>query len=711
MVQAFYDRHSRTLLAACLLALTICALTEDRIVSNNDIDTWLSSGNASFDDYQNFRDAFGADETILIAFEQPFPEPELMAALARRIDRLGGVTSCLTRHQVLDAMLSNGVNRRTAEDRLVHLLTAPEGDMETLLVVLSKDGIRKRAESVAHVRGQLKYCGLQNAVLAGAPVVATQLDLLGSRDSSKHLFLITLLICLVLLYGSIGCWKTSAALMVANVFCIKLTLSALWVTGREMNFIMSSLPVMVMVFTTAAAIHFIGHYRQNYARNDRIGAAMRGVIWPSMFASVTTIIGLLSLSVSDVRPIADFGTVAAYGTGFAFLVGVFVTPAILVVTRYHPTARRRISGCLERWAMLIVNRPARFLVPVLAATLVCAVGLTSLRSLIDPLEFLPASDPVLRDTLVVRDKLTSPTSIELMVDFGSDDSSFVERLRQVRQLEEICFSNSNVCHALSLADFFPREISERTFSARRLMTSASANPTAATLIADGSRLWRISLRLHDDTPASLRHTIDELEVACSGAPVTFTGMGALLEEAQQDIFRGFWRSFACAFILISIVMVLALKSPLSGLAAMIPNLTPIMLVFGILGWCDYPVDIGIMMSASIALGLAVDGTFHFLFRFRSGVRAWQCRYRAVRLALLETSLPIIASSVISGISLLALSISPFRPTMRFGILMFCLLMMALVGDLLLLPAFLALRVRHRRIDPPHRRSQAGDLAA
>jgi len=157
---------------------------------------------------------------------------------------------------------------------------------------------------------------------------------------------------------------------------------------------------------------------------------------------------------------------------------------------------------------------------------------------------------------------------------------------------------------------------------------------------------------------------------------------------------------------------LALRSLSAGLIAMIPNLTPIILVFGTLGWCDYPIDIGIMMTASIALGLAVDGTFHFLFSFRDSQRLTGCRYRAVRQALLQTGMPIISSAVISGTGLLALGLSPFRPTMRFGVLMFCLLIAALVGDLLLLPAFLAIGAKRKRLSvPAENRARQSRIAA
>ncbi|APZ95304.1 efflux RND transporter permease subunit [Fuerstiella marisgermanici] len=697
MVSQFYRRHSANILLCCLIALPILIACGEQVVSNNDIETWLPRNSQVRTDYDNFVRTFGADETILVAFPKPFPAPARLEAAAGRMAGLDGVSSCWTRQQLLETMLANEVSEETAKSRLVHLMATPDNDLETMLVSLNKHGTANRSQVCEDVRRQLAYCQMPDAVLAGGPIVGTQLDKLGSRKRAAALFMLTMAICLVLLYLNISCWKTSGALMLANLLCINLTMTTIWLSGYEMNFIMSSLPVMVMVFTTASAIHFIGHFRHEYPRADAVERAIRGVIRPSAFATVTTVIGLVSLAVSDIGPIPAFGAAAALGTVYSFFVGIFLTPAIIVGLKYRPPQNQSTEVRLERTAMYIVNRPIRVLVPGLLLTAFCAVGVFQLRSLISPLDFLPSNDPVLRDTLLIQNTLTSPTSIEAVVDFGSHGSSFVDRLREVREIESRLSEVDNICHTLSLADFFPEELSENTLSLSKLAAASNSNGGVSGLMADGSRLWRVSLRLHDDEPSAVAATMASLKACELDRQITFTGLGPLLEIAQGQIFDGFWKSFASAFVLITLVMVLALRSITAGLVAMIPNLTPIILVFGTLGLCDYAIDIGIMMTASIALGLAVDGTFHFLFSYRDCRKTSGCRYRAVRKAILQTGLPIISSALISGTGLLALGFSPFKPTMRFGVLMFCLLLAALIGDLVLLPAFLAIGSRRKRL--------------
>ncbi len=696
MVSKFYQKHSANLLIACIAALPVLTWYGEQLPSNNDIETWLPRNTQIRTDYDEFVRTFGADEVILVAFQKPFPNAERLNSLSMRLHGLKGVASCWTRQQVIEMMLANDVDAHTADERLVHLLSAPAGDLETLMVVLNDTALHSRQQLLDNIRSQIAYCDLNEAIVAGAPVVASQLDMLGSRENSQALFGLTLFICGVLLYLNIGCWKTSLGLMALNVLSIQATLSVMHLADQQMNFILSSLPVMVMVFTTAASIHFIGQYTCHAVHADGLSRAMKAVLRPSLFAALTTMIGLLSLAWSDVGPIPAFGRGAAVGTVVSFLVGIGLTPCVLTVLKYRPPVAGSGKSRLERFGMLLLNHPLRFLAPLLMITVACSFGLRNLRSLIDPLEFLPGNDPVLQDTLQVKQSLTSPTSIEAVIDFGGTDSSFVSRLKAVQKIEDSLMAHPNVCHTLSLADFFPARLDETELSVNKLMSSSGSSASSG-LIADGSRLWRISIRLHEDSPKELRATLQSLMARQIDHKITFTGLGPLLEKAQGDIFEGFWKSFTSAFLLISVVMILALRSLTAGIIAMVPNLTPILLVFGLLGWCDYPIDIGIMMTASIALGLAVDGTFHFLFSYQDCLRATKCRYRAVRRALMHTGMPIICSAIISGTGLLALGLSPFRPTMRFGVLMFCLLLTALIGDLILLPAFLALGTRRKRL--------------
>jgi hypothetical protein len=211
MVSNFYKRHSGSVLLAALVALPFLTIVGELVPSNNDIETWLPRHSQVRQDYDNFCRTFGADETILIAFEKPFPSPERIEAVSNRLAGLEGVGTCWSRQQVTQAMLANDVSAETAEARLINLLATPHGDLETMLVSLNQHGTAHRKQTLDDVKAQLAYCQMPNAILAGGSVVACQLDKLGSRERARVLFGLTLLICFGLLYINIGCWKTAGA--------------------------------------------------------------------------------------------------------------------------------------------------------------------------------------------------------------------------------------------------------------------------------------------------------------------------------------------------------------------------------------------------------------------------------------------------------------------------------------------------------------------
>ncbi|MEN0109591.1 MAG: MMPL family transporter, partial [Planctomycetota bacterium] len=185
------------------------------------------------------------------------------------------------------------------------------------------------------------------------------------------------------------------------------------------------------------------------------------------------------------------------------------------------------------------------------------------------------------------------------------------------------------------------------------------------------------------------------ESADSGEPIpaeqaraVYTGVVPVVYKTQRELLVSLRESIGWATVLIACVMVVVLRSPAAGVASMIPNVFPIVVVFGSLGWLGIAVDIGIMMTASVALGVAVDDTLHFVTWFGRGVRAGLDRQTATRQAYERCATAMTQTTLIAGLGLAVFAVSTFTPTQQFGSLMIAMLGAALVGDLILLPALL-----------------------
>jgi uncharacterized protein len=192
------------------------------------------------------------------------------------------------------------------------------------------------------------------------------------------------------------------------------------------------------------------------------------------------------------------------------------------------------------------------------------------------------------------------------------------------------------------------------------------------------------------------------------APIStiYTGVVPIVYKAQRELMTSLFRSMESAFLMIACVMMLLLNpgkfwtwgwfaprnlgtGALAGLLSMVPNMFPVIVIFGAMGHFGVLVDIGSMMTASVALGVAVDDTIHFLTWFRDGLKRGLHRREAITAAYGKVALAMTQTTAIGGLGLAVFALSTFTPTQRFGTLMLALLMAALVGDLIFLPALLA----------------------
>ena len=161
-----------------------------------------------------------------------------------------------------------------------------------------------------------------------------------------------------------------------------------------------------------------------------------------------------------------------------------------------------------------------------------------------------------------------------------------------------------------------------------------------------------------------------------------------METAHQVLLSDLGASFLAAFVLITPVMMLIVRSTICGLILMIPNTLPVAIVFGGMGWLGIRLDVASILTASVALGIAVDDTLHFMNWFT------RCRQRgdpveAAVLGAIDTcARPMLQTTIICTGAMLPFFLSQFLPTSKFALLMILTLSGAIVGDLLLLPAIL-----------------------
>src|SRR5206468_3458582 len=168
---------------------------------------------------------FGVEETILIGVERKLADDELIESVCGRIARLPGVRRCMSPQRLQAVMSETGVSADESRERLEGLALSPDGKLAGLIVLLSDKGLKDRSGTVADINRELKYCRLggDQSFLSGSPVIVAELNRIGGTKENTKFFLVTLVICLGLLYYWISDWKLSLSVLGLTIWAINLT--------------------------------------------------------------------------------------------------------------------------------------------------------------------------------------------------------------------------------------------------------------------------------------------------------------------------------------------------------------------------------------------------------------------------------------------------------------------------------------------------------
>lgn len=171
--------------------------------------------------------------------------------------------------------------------------------------------------------------------------------------------------------------------------------------------------------------------------------------------------------------------------------------------------------------------------------------------------------------------------------------------------------------------------------------------------------------------------------------VVYTGVVPLVYKAQRSLLDSLIQSTFWSFVTITPLMMFLSRNIIAGFVVMLPNILPVVMIFGGMGLLNIDVDVGSMMTASIALGVAVDDTIHFLTWYRQDFERVGDRHQAILAAYGRCALPTMQAAIISGLGLSVFALSTFTPSQRFGYLMLAILFAGVVAELIMMPALLA----------------------
>ncbi len=479
-------------------------------------------------------------------------------------------------------------------------------------------------------------------------------------------------------------------------------------------------PTIILTLAVADCVHvltnFVHAMRQGTGRREAMQESLRINLQPIFITSLTTAVGFLSMNFSDVPPFRDLGNIVALGVGLAFVYSVTFLPAFMNVVPVHVQPQKTHgSRIMERFAEFVVSRRTALLWSVgpLMLLLIAFIPKNELND-----EFVKYFDETIefrRATDFTTGNLTGIYTIQFSLESGeSGGLARPDFLSAVERFSQWFRAQPEVIHVNTLTDTFMRlnknlhgddsawyrVPQQRELAAQYLLLYEMSLPYGLDL-NDQVNVDKSSLRMVVTTKSlSTRATLDlerrAREWLAGNAPASMHGArgsspNIMFAHITERNIRSMLVGTTFAFIAISLILVLALRSVKMGLISMLPNLVPAALAFGLWGLMVGQVGLSISIVTAMTLGIVVDDTVHFLSKYTRASREGNMSAQdAVRYAFSTVGMALWVTSVVLVAGFLVLSQSAFQVNSGMGLLTAITISFALIADFLFLPPLLML---------------------
>jgi len=568
--------------------------------------------------------------------------------------------------------------------------------------------------------------------LAGVAVVEERLEVELQSDLMRFMTLSVVTIMLVLF---IVFRRVSGVVLplLTVILSLVTTMGGMVLLGISLSLTTEILPLFLLTIGVCYSVHilviFFQHLARGFRREDAIPFALGHSGLAVFMTGLTTAGGLASFMWADVLPVSELGIVGPLGVIIAMIFALVLLPALLAVVplRRQGRAPQMQSGFLTELVVACGSFSARRPWSVLGVSalliVVAAAGAARLRFANDYLMWFPEGEPLVEATRLIDRELRGSVTLEVILDTGQENGLHAPEL--LRRIDAIAGANRSIERGdlfigktVSLADVlkethqalnenrseFYTIPEDRRLIAQELFLFENGGAEDLEELVD-SRFSRA--RIHMKIPWSdwvlYPAFLEEMRqhiasILGEDVPFHLTGFCTVMARAASSFIVTMTRSYVLALIIITPLMIFLLGSLRRGLLSMVPNLAPILLTLGLMGWLDVPLNMSTTLIGGIILGLAVDDTIHFMHRFNIYYGQTGDPYRAVRETLETTGTAMFFTSVVICAGFMIFTLAYMQNIVEFGLLCAFATAMAFLADVTLAPALMVLVTRDRR--PP-----------
>ena len=738
-----FARHPRLWLAFLLAASVLAATQLGELRVRVAADEMLVINDPQRAYYEKVKQTFGEEKVVLLVIEdQQLLAPEKLAVLKEVVDQLAALPFVTRTESLFSVPYVKSVEGYLDKEPYLaklpetpqegaallatalknplirNLLVSPGGNAMAVAVVL-KDGDREVDDSELTAAITRTIAPLEQAYTRVYPIGFAQVrSELATRIMDEQATLMPLAVgaLLIALFLLLRQMLDILTPLVTAAVSILWTFGLMGWLGIPINVVTSTIPILLIVVGSTEDIHLLAEFRHAQRCGDAKPAALRHMARRMgrtvLLTFVTTYAGFLSVGLSGIEVLRQFGLVASTGLLFNFIVTIIFIPAALSLTGHWQLDGRsrlfeeRMAKWAERYWRFIDRHRRRAFVLLTACAVLAAFGIPRIQINHNPTDSLGETSPVAQQIARLNEQFAGLESFSVVIESGIQDTFLHARyLHELVKVQNFIQAMDASLSATSFADYLallngaflesenagvPRsndEIAELMIFLDHDRVSGYANE-------DYSQV-RIQVRHNIATTDALRKTLGKIRAFIDenldpGLSARITGDSTLTLSATDSMIAGQLQSVLMILTLFVLIVSFLFTDLRVGLLAALPNIFPIIILFGVMGYAGIPLNIGTTMAAAIAMGIAVDDTLHFMLRYNQELRTSKSQALAMQKTIYEEALPVVSTSVALTVGFLVFAQSDFTPVAQFGLLSALVISTALVADFVITPLAMSL---------------------
>lgn len=557
---------------------------------------------------------------------------------------------------------------------------------------------------------------------SGLPYIRTKSTIKTKAEVEMFIFLamgVTALIMLLFFRSFSAMFYSMLVVGIGVVWAV----GTIALLGYKITILTALIPPLIIVIGIPNCIFLLNKYHNEFKQHGNKVKALTRVIQKvgnaTFMTNATTAAGFATFVITQTQVLVEFGVVASINILLVFFISLIVIPSIY---SFLPAPKERHLSHLERTWMnrltawmekVVLNHRSKVYFTTLILLLVAVYGIIKIQTTGNIVDDIPKDDPIAIDLNFFEDNFAGVMPFEIMIDTHKKNGvSKSSTLRRIEKLEKLLSDYPQISNATSIADLarFSKQAyyngnsnyyslpssQEKNFILKYAKNSIGGNSNLFDSFVDSTKqVARLSARMRDIGTKEMRSLRDSIQPKIDEIfskdkyDVAITGTSVLFLEGTTYLVKNLFSSLLLAIALIAILMAWMFSSSRMVVVSLLPNLIPLIFTGALMGYFGISIKPSTILVFSIAFGISIDDTIHFLAKYRQELKAnnWNIRIAVVN-ALKETGVSMFYTSIVLFFGFSIFIASEFGGTVALGLLVSVTLLFAMTANLLLLPSLL-----------------------